>query len=132
MTPIDNPALQNLHQRTKAMLTAIDDAPLERIDHGHYQHYYEELRLLVEEWQSGTGLQQVARPAAPRQRIWLVWDCCDVVAAVDTEHDAQEARADLQHQLLCEYGPNLELIESITITTAHVQTARPAPARMRP
>ena len=29
MTPIDNPALQNLHQRTRAMLTAIDDAPLE-------------------------------------------------------------------------------------------------------
>ena len=49
MTPLDHPALQNLHQRTTAMLTAIDDTPLEDIDHVHYQHYYEELRLLVQE-----------------------------------------------------------------------------------
>jgi hypothetical protein len=54
MTPIDHPALEDLHQRTTAMLTAIDDTPLERIDHLHYQHYYEELRLLVEEWLTAT------------------------------------------------------------------------------
>ena len=54
MTPIGHPALENLHQRTRAMLTAIDDAPLERIDQGHYQHYYEELRLLAQEWLTAT------------------------------------------------------------------------------
>ena len=54
MTPLGHPALADLRQRTTAMLTAIDDTPLERIDHGHYQHYYEELRLLVEEWLTAT------------------------------------------------------------------------------
>jgi hypothetical protein len=61
MTPIDHPALEDLHQRTTAMLTAIDDTPLERIDHGHYPHYYEELRLLVEEWLTATSA--TPRPA---------------------------------------------------------------------
>ena len=68
MTPIDNPALQNLHQRTRAMLTAIDDAPLERIDHGHYQHYYEELRLLVEEWLTATSATLVDLP----DQTWVI------------------------------------------------------------
>jgi len=68
MRPIDNPALQNLHQRTKAMLTAIDDAPLERIDHGHYQHYYEELRLLVQEWLTATSAAPVDLP----DQTWVI------------------------------------------------------------
>ena len=68
MRPIDNPALENLHQRSRAMLTAIDDTPLERIDHGHYQHYYEELRHLVEEWITATG----AKPLALPKRTWVI------------------------------------------------------------
>ncbi len=68
MTPIDNPALENLHQRTTAMLTTIDDTPLERIDHGHYQHYYEELRLLVEEWLNATS----ATPLALPDQTWVI------------------------------------------------------------
>ena len=77
MRPIANPALENLHQRTRAMLTAIDDAPLERIDHGHYQHYYEELRHLVEEWITATS----AKPLALPRRTWVItgigswWAC---------------------------------------------------------
>ena len=68
MRPIDNPALENLHQRTRAMLTAIDDTPLERIDHGHYQHYYEELRLLVEEWLTATN----ATPVRLLDQTWVI------------------------------------------------------------
>ena len=68
MRPIDNPALENLHQRTRAMLTAIDDTPLERIDHGHYQHYYEELRLLVEEWLTATNAAPVELP----DQTWVI------------------------------------------------------------
>ncbi|MBK7721742.1 MAG: hypothetical protein IPI32_05810 [Austwickia sp.] len=68
MTPIDHPALENLHQRTTAMLTAIDDTPLERIDQGHYQHYYEELRLLVEEWLTATS----ATPLDLPDRTWVI------------------------------------------------------------
>ena len=41
---------------------------------------------------------------------------------VGAEHAALEARADVQHQLLCQYGPDAELLESVTITTAHVPT----------
>lgn len=68
MTPLDHPALEDLHQRTTAMLTAIDDTPLERIDHGHYQHYYEELRLLVEEWRTATS----ATPGELPDQTWLI------------------------------------------------------------
>lgn len=68
MTPLDHPALEDLYQRTRAMLTAIDDAPLERIDHGHYQHYYEELRLLVEEWITATN----AAPLDLADQTWVI------------------------------------------------------------
>ena len=68
MTPLDHPALENLHQRTTAMLTAIDDTPLDRIDHGHYQHYYEELRLLVEEWLTATNAAPVDLP----EQTWVI------------------------------------------------------------
>lgn len=57
--------------------------------------------------------------SADRQPVWLLWDCADLVAVFDTEADAYEARADLQHRLLCDYGPNLELLETLTVTTAH-------------
>ena len=68
MTPLDHPALQNLHQRTTAMLTAIDDTPLEDIDHVHYQHYYEELRLLVQEWLTATN----SAPQALPDQSWVI------------------------------------------------------------
>ena len=68
MTPLDHPALKDLHQRTTAMLTAIDDTPLERIDHVHYQHYYEELRLLVEEWLTATS----ATPLDLPDQTWVI------------------------------------------------------------
>jgi len=68
MTPLDHPALDDLHQRTTAMLAAIDDTPLERIDHDHYQHYYEELRLLVQEWLTATS----AKPLALPKRTWVI------------------------------------------------------------
>ena len=63
MTPINHPALDDLHQRTTAMLTTIDDTPLER-DHLHYPHHYEELRLLVEDWLTAT----TATPRRSRSR----------------------------------------------------------------
>jgi len=68
MTPIDHPALEDLHQRATAMLTAIDDTPLELVDHGHYQHYYEELRLLVEEWLTATS----ATPGELPDQTWVI------------------------------------------------------------
>ena len=68
MTPLGHPALADLRQRTTAMLTAIDDTPLERIDHVHYQHYYEELRLLVEEWLTVTS----AAPVDVPDQTWVI------------------------------------------------------------
>lgn len=68
MTPLDHPALADLHQRTAAMLTAIDDTPLERIDYVHYQHYYEELRLLVQEWLTASNAAPVAMP----DQTWVI------------------------------------------------------------
>ena len=62
MKPLGHPAMEDLRQRTMAMLTAIDDTPLEAIDHGHYLHYYEELRLLVEEWLTATSATPVDLP----------------------------------------------------------------------
>ena len=68
MTPLGHPALADLRQRTTAMLTAIDDTPLEAIDHGHYQHYYEELRLLVQEWLTATS----AAPVEVPDQSWVI------------------------------------------------------------
>jgi len=68
MTPLDHPALEDLRQRTTAMLTAIDDTPLEAIDHGHYQHYYEELRLLMDEWLTATSATPVDLP----DQTWVI------------------------------------------------------------
>ena len=36
------------------MLTAIDDTPIPQMDATFYQHYYEELRLLAQEWLTAT------------------------------------------------------------------------------
>ncbi len=66
MKPDDDAGLENLRQRTAAMLTAMDDTAIPQMDATFYQHYVEELRLLLEEWQSATiG----PCPVAP-QRIW--------------------------------------------------------------
>ena len=67
MTPINHPALEDLHQRTTAMLTTIDDTPLER-DHLHYPHHYEELRLLVEDWLTATS----ATPPGLPDQTWVI------------------------------------------------------------
>ena len=54
MKPADNPAVENLHQRTAQMLTAIDDTPIPQMGAAFYQHYYAELRLLAQEWLTAT------------------------------------------------------------------------------
>lgn len=54
MKRIDNPAVENLRQRTAQMLTAIDDTPIPQMDATFYQHYVEELRLLAQEWLTAT------------------------------------------------------------------------------
>ncbi len=64
------------------------------------------------------------RPPSPTaDLVWLLWDCTDPVGVFTTRAAALESRADLQHQLLCDYGPNPELLETITITTARVPAA---------
>lgn len=102
----------------------MDDTPIPAMDATFYAHYVEELRMIVEEL---IACHTPCRP--PTDRVWLIWNCDDIVGSYRTEHDAREARADLQHELLCQYGPDIALLESITITTAHLQTARPALAQ---
>ena len=54
MRPSKNPTLKDLRERTTQMLQRIDDTPIAQIDAIYYQHYFEELRLLAEEWQART------------------------------------------------------------------------------
>jgi len=68
MKPIDNPALENLRRRTAQMLTAIDDTPIPQMDTTFYQHYYEELRLLAQEWLTATTSLS---PTLPDQ-TWVI------------------------------------------------------------
>ncbi len=68
MKPIDNPAVENLHQRTAQLLTAIDDTPIPQMDSTFYQHYFEELRLLAQEWLTATTSHS---PTLPDQ-TWVV------------------------------------------------------------
>lgn len=116
MTPIE-PDREDLHTRAARILQAMGDAPIPRMDATFYAHYAEELRMLVEEF-----LADRHPVPASVTRVWLVWNCHDIAGSYSTEHAALEARADLQHELLCQYGPDADLLESITITTAHVPT----------
>ena len=68
MRPIDNPALENLHQRTALTLTAIDGARLPDIDDVHYRHYFEELRHLAMEWLTAT----MRRVSPLPDQTWVV------------------------------------------------------------
>ena len=68
MKPIDNPALENLQQRTAQMLTAIDDTPIPQMDTTFYQHYYEELRLLAQEWLTAT----TSHSPPPPDQTWVI------------------------------------------------------------
>jgi hypothetical protein len=116
MTPID-PDHEDLRTRAARVLQAMDDTPIPGMDATFYAHYAEELRMLVEEL-----LAETHPVPASVTRVWLVWNCHDIAGSYSTEHAAREARANLQHQLLCQYGPDADLLESITITTAHVPT----------
>lgn len=111
------PDHEELRARAARILKAMDDTPIPAMDATFYAHYVEELRMLVEELLAGG-------PPMPASvtRVWLVWNCHDIAGCYSTEHAALEARADLQHQLLCQFGPDADLLESITITTAHVPT----------
>ena len=68
MKPIDNPAVENLRQRTAQMLTAIDDTPIPQMDTTFYQHYYEELRLLAQEWLTAT----TSRCSTLPDQTWVI------------------------------------------------------------
>lgn len=121
------PDHDDIRTRAARILQAMNDTPIPAMDTTFYAHYAEALQGIVEELITHDTPCQ-----PPTDRVWLIWDCDDIVGSYRTEHDAREARADLQHQLLCRYGPDIELLESITITSAHVQTARPAPAQVLP
>jgi hypothetical protein len=111
------PDHEDLHSRAERILNAMADTPIPAMDATFYAHYAEELRMLVEEF-----LADCPPVPASVTRVWLVWNCHDIAGSYSTERAALEARTALQHQLLCQYGPDADLLESITITTAHVPT----------
>ena len=116
MNPTE-PDHEDLRTRAARILQAMGDTPITAMDATFYAHYAEELRMLVEE------LLADRRPApASVTRVWLVWSCHEIAGSYSTEHAAREAHADLQHQLLCQYGPDADVLESITITAAGVPT----------
>lgn len=125
MTTIE-PNHEDLRTRAARILHAMDATPIPAMDATFYGHYAEELRMIVEELLAHDAPCQRAT-----DRVWLLWSCDDIVGTYRSELDASEARADIQHQLLCDYGPHIELLESITITTADIRCARPAPAQGR-
>lgn len=120
MTPDDNAPGESVEQLARCLLEAIDYTPIAAMDATFYAHYFEELRLIVEAFLDPTQ----ARSPAPEQRVSIVWDCQDPVACYLSEQEAVEARADLQHQLRCTYGPDLELSASITLSRATLEPDR--------
>ncbi len=66
MRPRKNPTLQDLRERTRQMLERIDDTPLAQMDATYYQHYFEELRLLAQEWQA----RAVQSPPITPTTVW--------------------------------------------------------------
>jgi|GEM_PF-1022253 len=119
MTPDDTLPPEPLTQLTQRLLRTIDDTPIAAMDATFYAHYFEELRLIVENL-----LTAASRTSAGHaQRVWLVWDCQDPVGCYLSADEAAEARADLQHQLRCDHGPDPDLTDSITISTAILEPA---------
>ena len=113
MTPDDPVPTESITQLARRLLRTIDAA----MDATFYAHYFEELRMLVEELLDD-------RPPVPAAvtRVWLVWNCHDIAGSFPTEHAAIKARATLQRHLLNQHGPDTALLASITITTADVPT----------
>lgn len=119
MTPDDPIPTESFTRPARRLLRTIDDTPIAAMDATFYAHYFEELRLIVENL-----LTAASRTSAGHaQRVWLVWDCQDPVACYLSEQEAAEARADLQHQLRCDHGPDPDLTNSITISTAILELA---------
>ena len=116
MNPFE-PDHKDLRTRAVRILQAMGDRPIPAMDATFYAHYAEELRMIVEELLDDGDLGPSSRIC-----VWLVWNSQDVVGSYSTQHAALEARAYLQHQLLCQHGPDADLLESITITTAHIPT----------
>ncbi|XVX20201.1 hypothetical protein ACQP1U_18300 [Actinomycetota bacterium] len=119
MTPDDPIPTESITRLARRLLRTIDDTPIAAMDPTFYAHYFEELRLVVENL-----LTAASRTSAGHaQRVWLVWDCQDPVACYLSEQEAAEARADLQHQLRRDHGPDPDLTNSITISTAILELA---------
>lgn len=115
MTPDDPVPTESITQLARRLLRTIDAA----MDATFYAHYFEELRLIVENLLTAASRSS----AGHAQRVWLVWDCQDPVACYLSEQEAAEARADLQHQLRCDHGPDPDPTNSITISTAILELA---------
>ncbi len=126
MTPDDLIPTESITRLARRLLRAIDDTPIAAMDPTFYAHYFEELRLIVEAFLDDTQ----GAPAVPGHQIWIVWDCADPVACFLTRHEAAEAQADLRHQILCEYGPDPELMQSVTVSTAILEPTGCATAGM--
>ena len=116
MNPFE-PDHKDLRTRAVRILQAMGDRPIPAMDATFYAHYAEELRMLVEELLADGSPMPVSVT-----RVWLVWNCHDIAGSNSTERAALEARTALQHQLLRQYGSDADLLEAITITTAHVPT----------
>lgn len=119
MTPDDLIPTESITRLARRLLRAIDDTPIAAMDPTFYAHYFEELRLIVENLLTAASRTSAGHP----QRVWLVWDCQDPVACYLSEQEAAEARPDLQHQLRCDHGPDPDLTNSITISTAILELA---------
>ncbi|ANS79331.1 hypothetical protein SGUI_1935 [Serinicoccus hydrothermalis] len=115
---------ENLRDRAARILQAMDATPIPAMDVNYYAHYLEELRLLVDEFLAGAP-----DPSLTGTRVWLMWDCADLIGSYTTESAARAEHADLQDQLRTDYGEGAQPLDSLTITTAYVSTSCPGQAR---
>lgn len=63
MNPTDDSGPQRVRQDAHRILHEMDNTPVADMDGSFYQHYAEELRLIVEEL---VGVRQAARSTDPR------------------------------------------------------------------
>lgn len=76
-------------------------------------------------WASHPARSPAKMPEPAPVRVWLVWDCTELVGCSTTEAEAVEAQADLRQQLRHDYGPDKQLMDSITITPVLLDPATP-------
>jgi len=119
MIPTDDHRLDDVLDDGRRTLRAMDAVRPEHQDTMFYVQFAEELRKIVRDLVATHDRARTSRVV----RVWLVWDCTDLVGVYESERAARTAQTDAQFELLCTIGPDVDLLETITVSSTVLNTS---------